>query len=195
MLIGKTFGYWTIIAHAPDRASIQYQLCRCKCGTIKEVRRSGLENGQSRSCGCFNREASSSRFTTHGGSSSGTYWSWNAMLHRCINKEDKAYDRYGGAGITVDPRWQDFETFRADMGERPENTQLDRIDNKGHYNKANCRWSTRSENLLNRADSLTFRGQKMSRENIAKSMGITRGTLARRMKEYPSLTLEEMYYL
>ena len=118
MLIGKTFGYWTIIAHAPDRASIQSQLCRCKCGTIKEVRRSGLENGQ-----------------------------------------------------------------------------LDRIDNKGHYNKANCRWSTRSENLLNRADSLTFRGQKMSRENIAKAMGITRGTLARRMKEYPSLTLEEMYYL
>lgn len=99
---------------------------------------------------------------THGGSIPGsptfsTYRSWQAMKRRCDNPRDSFYDRYGGRGITYDPRWASFETFLADLGVRPEGTTLDRIDNDGPYTKANCRWATLSEQRGNRP---TTRGWK-----------------------------------
>jgi hypothetical protein len=56
------------------------------------------------------------------------------------------YDR----GITVCPRWEHFEDFLFDMGECPPGLMLDRIDNDRGYEPGNCRWTTRSEQMLNR---------------------------------------------
>lgn len=47
--IGKTFGQWTVIG---DGNKPSYLLCRCKCGTEREVYWPSLKNGKSRSCGC-----------------------------------------------------------------------------------------------------------------------------------------------
>jgi hypothetical protein len=81
------------------------------------------------------------------------------MKTRCFNKTADDYPRYGGRGITVCERWLKFENFRDDMYETyqkhvqeygEKDTQIDRINNDGIYEQANCKWSTWIENQNNK---------------------------------------------
>lgn len=87
--------------------------------------------------------------TWHGGFSP-TYMSWKGMHQRCRNPSQQSWKYYGGRGIVVCERWRSFENFLADMGERPEDRTLDRIDPYGNYEPANCRWATAVEQRRNR---------------------------------------------
>lgn len=85
------------------------------------------------------------------------YKRWTSMIQRCSNPNNPAYRRYGGRGIKVCNRWLDFLNFCKDMSKtyKPELT-IDRINNDGNYEKANCRWVTRKENNNNRAKHPEF---------------------------------------
>ena len=89
------------------------------------------------------------------GKPSPTYVSWRDMKARCQNSNHKYYSYYGGRGIKVCERWQDFTNFLADMGEKPEGLTLDRVNNDGNYEPGNCRWTTRKQQTHNRRDLKT----------------------------------------
>jgi hypothetical protein len=88
--------------------------------------------------------------TTHGQSGTRTYASWSSMKSRCSNPKNSSWEYYGGRGITVCAKWQEYTNFLADMGERPLGKSLDRIDSNGNYEPGNVRWATPSEQIKNR---------------------------------------------
>lgn len=56
-MVGQTFGKWTVLEKTEHRNAdrcIMY-LCKCECGTIKEVSGVNLRRGKSKSCGCYKK--------------------------------------------------------------------------------------------------------------------------------------------
>lgn len=160
---GRRFG--RLIAIEPTDRKTEWQSriwrCLCDCGTEHFVSRASLQSGNTRSCGCFAREVNIQKClarTIHGhGRRSGesrTHQSWRGMVERCTKPNHSAFARYGGRGIRVCARWLAFSEFLADMGERPEGTSIDRIDNGGDYSPDNCRWATQRTQGLNKSRSL-----------------------------------------
>jgi hypothetical protein len=88
---------------------------------------------------------------THGLSYKHPLWgTWKSMRTRCNNPRAINYHNYGGKGIIVCSRWDSFENFIEDMGDKPTpQHSLERIDGKGNYEPSNCRWATRSEQNSN----------------------------------------------
>lgn len=153
-IAGQKFGRLTVIKYAGEYKWV----CKCECGIMRVVKSSRLRTGNTKSCGCLRKDFVVGRFTIHGQSSLNgkktlTYNTWVGMKQRCNYSKHVGYKNYGGRGIKVCKRWAKFENFYKDMGERPEGTTIDRIDNDGDYKTSNCRWATRKEQSLNKSNS------------------------------------------
>lgn len=110
------------------------------------------------------------------------YHVWQSMRDRCMNPKSRAWNDYGGRGIKICERWNDFKTFAADMGDRPEGHSLDRIDNNGGYSRENCRWADKKTQQRNRrvAVYVTVEGKKYRALDLASIAGVKTDTIVSR---------------
>ena len=161
-LTGQRFGHLLVLVKTVKPANVRNTrgqwLCRCDCGNEVRIESASLRNGPTKSCGCQHDNMIRLSKTIHGhstkGTRSSTYNSWAGMLTRCRNPKSAAYKYYGARGISVCDRWLVFETFLTDMGECPRGKSIDRINNDGDYEPANCRWATRAQQASNQRKRL-----------------------------------------
>lgn len=161
-LTGQRFGFLlakTYIAGTKESPRSKW-VCVCDCGKEIICKAENLKRGKIKSCGCKSNEMRRLSSIKHGhtrydGYVSGAYGSWASMKQRCENENNAQFNDYGGRGITICERWKSFENFLADMGDRPEGMSLDRVDPNGNYEPGNCKWSTRSEQAINKRKRVT----------------------------------------
>lgn len=177
---GQTFGRLTVLrAVGRDQKRNIIWLCQCRCGNVAKNQGYRLKSGNTTSCGCAQRE----HCTTHKQSGSRTYGSWVAMRRRCSNPDDVSFHNYAGRGITICARWNRFENFLEDLGERPPGKTLERINNDGNYEPGNCRWATQAEQCRNTRQNhyLTYKGETLLISDWAKRLGVKTYVLCHRV--------------
>lgn len=143
----------------------------CDCGGELIAATNYIKNNQYTCCGCERTDNKKK----HGMRKSRVYRIWTGMKNRCINKNNKDFEKYSKRGICKE--WLSFEKFYSDMGDPPSIAhQIDRIDNEGPYCKENCRWATATENSRNKeCNYFWFINEKKyeSIQAVATEFGVT----------------------
>lgn len=121
-----------------------------------------------------------------------TYKSWSEMKQRCGDAKRKYWEN-----INYCKEWEEFENFYKDMGERPLNTSLDRIDGTKGYYKENCRWADRKtqNNNLKSNTKFNYNNENLTIPQLARKYNISRSNLANKIYIYKMNIDEAMNYL
>ena len=164
-LTGLRFGRLTVIDRAENRRGLPAWNCHCDCGATVTVLGCNLRTMHTQSCGCRQKELTSTRSTKHKMTGSPIFGVWNMMLQRCTNPNNHKYNNYGGRGIRVCDEWKSFAGFYDCVSKLPHFGEagytLDRIDNNGNYEPSNVRWATYKEQNNNRRPRRRIRIQEI----------------------------------
>lgn len=179
----------------PSGQSHRRFLALCDCGKQTTVILGDIRTGNTTSCGCVFLESLSSnpRGKTHGQTGTPTYTSWLSMRERSVHIRNHPSTKwYHERGITVCDRWESFEAFLEDMGERPEGTTLDRIKNDENYEPKNCRWATDEVQNNNRSNNINvmIKGEKMGLAKACRAIGIHPASVRFRVQHH-SISYQE----
>lgn len=194
-LIGQEFGKLVVVSAwgRDDDGGVTW-ICLCACGEYAVVRGSLLRKDETKSCGCWLRERLIIHGQTKEGNISSVYGIWVSMKQRCNNPKDKGFKNYGGRGIKVCKRWGKFANFFSDMGEKPKNLSIERIDNSKGYSPDNCKWATRTAQARNSRQNHTieYQGKTMCISEWAEELGVNCSTLRGRLKRHSPQTAFNM---
>ncbi len=198
--IGKKIGFLTIIDYADKRNGKVRVWCKCDCGKTIKVFIDNLKREHTRSCGCKKGSMISKSKITHGKTHTKLAHIYNQMKARCYYKKNPAYKNYGGRGIKICNEWLDkengfmsFYNWAINNGYK-EGLTIDRIDNNSNYEPNNCRWATYYEQANNKRNNrmLTYNGETYTITQWARKLGITYGSMYRRIKK--GLTGEMLFH-
>lgn len=198
--IGKRFGKLVVLEEI--REGRLKCLFRCDCGTefIKSHGdvKSSVTAGHCPSCWDCCLRGRSERLRqikrTHGLSKTKLYGVHRQMLQRCYNVRCKDYPAWGGRGIRACDEWRDLRAFIAwalTNGYR-EGLTIERVNNDGHYEPANCTWIPNAQQCLNtrprrsrkpcaRDRTIEFDGRSLRLGEWCEMVGISRSKLTHRL--------------
>lgn len=192
-MTGQVFGEWTVIERAGKASSGNLKwLCKCSCGTIKEVDGNSLRSGRSKCCRRCLTPHNKTRFS---GDPIQTIWS--GMKQRCYDKNQLSYATYGGRGISIYDEWINdpikFYEWAYENGFH-KGMSIERIDNNKGYCPENCTFIKLSEQSKNRRTNhkITINGETDTMAGWCRRFGINRNTvkarIARGYSEIEALT-------
>lgn len=177
--VGVRFGRLVVLSKASGVDERTHWKVLCDCGTETSVRAYRVKHGETRSCGCLVSDTNS----THRMSGTSTYRAWAHAKDRCVNAANPDWPDYGGRGVTFHSAWYNFANFFRDMGERPNGTSIDRINNEGGYEPGNCRWATNKEQSRNRRSNINvcYKGRTLCLLDAAKVANLKYDTVRARI--------------
>lgn len=161
----------------------RYAVFSCQCGSKKILFVNAVVRGESTSCGCYRKDQSSIRNSTHGKHGTITYSSWKKMLARSRGTSGDQSQQYYQHVLCCE-RWLSFENFLEDMGERPSlDYSIDRKDNSKGYSAENCRWATRVEQGRNKRNNvnLTLNNRTQCLSAWAEEIGVNMRAIRHRL--------------
>ncbi len=130
-LTGSRVGRWVVLKQLPKKDNGKYvYLCRCECGTEKEVIAGHLMSGRTQSCGCLRIEAVSKR-------------PFESLYNRLVTHNtgvsvNLSYEEYlEFTKITICHYCQDAVEWQS-SGRKSTAYKIDRKDNTLGYSKENC---------------------------------------------------------
>lgn len=176
--------YLTFISNDPDNR--QKAIYRCICGTEKSLFKTNVNQGFTKSCGCYNKKAIVDRQTTHGLTKHPLNGVWYKMHDRCYNPNVESYKNYGARGIFICEEWRnDFLAFfkwAMDNGWKKGLT-IERGNNDREYSPENCKIDTIKNQANNRRSNriLSFRGANRTISQWADVVNIKQGIIANRL--------------
>ncbi len=147
----KTDGFEVLHRHPKNTSyGAARWVAKCSCGKIYIVSSKELGSGNTNSCGHLRITNVRKANIRHGKTLTPEYIAYNSAKNRCQNPKNRAYARYGGAGVTFG--FTSYEHFIAVLGPRPSKKySLDRWPNpRGNYEPGNVRWATKQQQARNR---------------------------------------------
>lgn len=191
-LTGQKFGRLTVLREAGHpRSGIYLWECVCDCEAHTHIILEGgkLKSGNTKSCGCLNREKIIKRNKENAlyhPKNQKIFGRWVGMKDRCYNPNHKKFQYYGGKGIRICDEWLNnysaFEDWSLNNGFSDELT-IDRIDSDKDYSPDNCRWVTWEvqHNNTSRNKYLTYKGRTQSLSDWCKELGLNYGRTKARL--------------
>ena len=185
-LAGQRFGFLLVVDEARRGIWDRRWNCVCDCGTEKAVAQAALRGGKTVSCGCKRGALISAHRTTHGKTKTKLFGVWAAMHNRCNNPRYPQFALYGGRGVQVCDEWGAFECFElwALSAGYAEGLSIDRVNNDGHYEPTNCRWTDAYVQGANKRNNrhITHEGATRTLSEWARHGGIPTNVLHSRLR-------------
>ena len=146
--LGKKVGKLQVLdRHGYDAHGRITWRCICECG--REIVVPGYRLKTQRGCmSCRKNNLHHGLYYTR------LHNTWVHMKQRCYNPKNNRYHRYGGRGITVCDEWRDnFKAFYdwAMANGYQDDLTIERKNNDGNYEPANCTWILPAEQSKNQA--------------------------------------------
>lgn len=199
--VGDRFGRLEVIQKLGTDGKHRRVLCLCDCGVQKTLKEASLRGLTTSSCGCLKKNIkiidlpsttpkprSLVTRTNHGESAGGKrsaiYNAWMGMWNR--TRRSRQYPTY--LAVYVCAEWSSYEKFRdyvnENLGERPSNHSLDRIDNSKGYEPGNVRWTSQKQQARNRKSNtlLTIDGETRCIAEWSELTGVSSATICARRR-------------